>query len=255
MSKTIRVGIIDDQPLFLDGVIDALKAQSDIEVLGHAASIGDAIQLIQENELDVIVVGVSLPDDRFEALDAIVSKYPAVRILVLSDSSDEERICDAIAAGLSGYLPRSTSGPELVNAVRSLDQGIGCVSPTLAGRLLMRASQGGSGMTKPRDRLKSLAPREKQIISMLAVGLSNREIGNKLDVNEGTVKYYVTSILGKLQVRNRVEAALFARSQGLVWQASDETALQFEPPIPGKPTGSEPASDRNWLHCVDLSKN
>ena len=119
----------------------------------------------------------------------------------------------------------------------------------------MRASQGSSGMKKPRDRLKSLAPREKQIISMLAVGLSNREIGNKLDLNEGTVKYYVTSILGKLQVRNRVEAALFARSQGLVWQASDETALQFEPPIPGKPAGNEPASDRNWLHCVDLSKN
>jgi DNA-binding NarL/FixJ family response regulator len=255
MSKTIGVGIVDDQPLFLDGVIDALRTHPDIAVLGHATSIGAAIQLIQEKELDVIVVGVSLPNDRFEALDAIVSKYPAVRILVLSDSTDEERICDAITAGLSGYLPRGTSGPELVNAVRALDKGIGCVSPTLAGRLLMRASQNGSGVTKTKDRLKSLAPREKQIISMLAVGLSNREIGNKLDLNEGTVKYYVTSILGKLQVRNRVEAALFARSQGLVWQASNEPILQFEPPLPGKLNGSASGGDMNWLQCVNLNKN
>ena len=254
MSKSIGVGIIDDQPLFLDGMIDALRAQSDISVLGHAASIGDASRLIQEKELDVIIIGVSLPNDRFETLDAIVSKYPAIRILILSDSTDEERICDAIAAGLSGYLPRSTGGSELVNAVRALNQGIGCISPTLAGRLLMRASQTGSGTTKTKDRLKSLAPREKQIISMLAVGLSNREIGNKLDLNEGTVKYYVTSILGKLQVRNRVEAALFARSQGLVWQASDETTLQFEPPLQGKLNGSESGGDRNWLQYANLNK-
>lgn len=238
MPKIIRVGIIDDQPLFLNGVIDALMAQSDMEVVGHVASLGDAIQLIQENEPDVIVVGVSLPDDRFESLDAVVTKYPTVRILVLSDSSDEERICDAIARGLSGYLPRGTSGPELVDAVRALNQGIGCISPTLAGRLLMYANQGGSSMTRPRDRLRTLTPREKQIISMLAVGFSNREIGNKLDLNEGTVKYYMTSILGKLQVRNRVEAALFARYQGVVWQASDETTPQFDT-TPSRQTYSE----------------
>ena len=102
----------------------------------------------------------------------------------------------------------------------------------------MYANQGGSSMTRPRDRLRTLTPREKQIISMLAVGFSNREIGNKLDLNEGTVKYYMTSILGKLQVRNRVEAALFARYQGVVWQASDETTPQFDT-TPSRQTYSE----------------
>jgi len=223
MSKTIRVGIIEDQPLFLDGVIDAFESQRDITIVGHAPLIGDAIHLIQENQPDVVIIGVSLPGDRFEALDAIISKYPSVRVLVLSDSSDEERICDAIAAGLSGILPRSASGPELINAVQALNHGVGCVSPTLASRLLMRANKDNCSMTKPKDRLATLAPRERQIVSMLAVGLSNREIGAELDINEGTVKYYVTNILAKLQLRNRVEAALFARSQGAIWQGKTET--------------------------------
>jgi two-component system, NarL family, nitrate/nitrite response regulator NarL len=237
MSKMIRVGIIDDQPLFLDGAIHVLRAQSDMEIMGHAAPIGDVIRLAQENELDVIIAGVTLLDDGVEALDVIVSKYPTVRILVLSDSSDEERICDVLARGISGYLPRSTSGPELVDAVRALNHGIGCTSPTLTRRLLMRSHQGGPSMTKPADRLRTLTRREKQVISMIAIGLSNREIGNKLDLNEGTVKYYVNSILGKLQVRNRVEAALFARSHGVVWQTSDEMSSQCDTTSLSKLTG------------------
>ena len=255
MSKTIRVGIIEDQPLFLDGVIDAFHAQPDIAIVGCAAVIGDAIRLIQDNQPDVVIVGVSLPVDRFEALDVIVSKYPSVRILVLSDSADEERICNAIAEGLSGYLPRSTSGPELIDAVRTLDQGIGCVSPTLASRLLMHANNDSSNKMKPKDRLKTLAPRELQIVSMLAVGLSNKEIGVELDINEGTVKYYVTSILGKLQVRNRVEAALLASSQGLVWRAADETRPQFDAAPSGKLTRSVSAGDLSWLQRNDSRKN
>ena len=254
MSKTIRVGIIEDQPLYLDGMIDAFATQPDIAIVAHAARIGDAIQLIQENQPDVVIVGVSLPIDRFEALDVILSKYPSVRILVLSDSSDEERICDAISGGLSGYLPRSTGGPELIDAVRALAQGIGCVSPTLASRLLMRANNDSPRTMKPIDRLKALAPRERQIVSMLALGLSNREIGVELDINEGTVKYYVTSILDKLQVRNRVEAALFARSQGVVWQSGSEIPPQFDAAPPGKATRSESVADLSCLQRSDLRK-
>jgi len=243
MSKIIRVGIIDDQPLFLDGVVDVLKAQSNMEVVGRAGPIGDAIQLTQENNLDVLIVGVTRLDDRIEAFDALVSQYPSVRVLVLSDNSDHERIGDAIARGISGYLPRSTSGPELVDAVRALNQGIGCVSPTLAARLLMRAHQGGLSVRKPENLLMTLTPRERQIIAMLAVGLTNREIGNKLDINEGTVKYYVTGVLSKLQVRNRVEAALLAHSHGVVWQANDDLNPQFETTSVSKATGvSQPRS-------------
>lgn len=237
MSKLIRVGVIDDQPLFLDGVVDVLKAQPDMEVVGRAGPIGDAIQLAQEKDLDVLIIGVTTLDGRIEAVDEIASQYPTVRILVLSDSSDDERIGDTIARGLSGYLLRSISGSELVNAVRALRQGIGCVSPTLAGRLLMSAHQRRSGIRQSEDRFTTLTSRERQIISMLAVGFNNKEIGDKLEINEGTVKYYVTSILRKLHVRNRVEAALLARSQGVVWQASNDRSAPFDTAPPQTFTG------------------
>ena len=101
----------------------------------------------------------------------------------------------------------------------------------------MRAYQGGSSIRKPEDRFMTLTPRERQIIAMLAVGFTNREIGNKLDINEGTVKYYVTGVLSKLQVRNRVEAALLARSHGVVWQANDDLNPQLETNSVSKATG------------------
>ncbi|QRM31581.1 response regulator transcription factor [Microvirga sp. VF16] len=220
MLKTIRVSIVDDQPLFRDGVIHTLKTQLDMEVVGQGASKRDAMRIAQESTPDVIIIGMSLPDDGLETFDAIMTSYPLAKVLLLSDMSDEDRICEAITRGLHGYLPKSTGGAGLVDAVRALDQGIGCISPTLAPKLLMY-KQTAPNTSKPRDRLKTLTPRERQILSMLT-GLSNRQIGDKLELSEGTVKYYVTSIMNKIQVRNRVEAALFARSQGVTHQGCDE---------------------------------
>jgi DNA-binding NarL/FixJ family response regulator len=221
MLKKIRVGIVDDQPLFRDGVGHTLDTQLDMEVVGQGASKSDAMRITQERAPDLIVIGMSLPDDGLEVFDELVASYPMIKILLLSDMSDEDRICDAIMRGLHGYLPKSTSGGGLVDAVRALDQGIGCISPTLAPRLLIH-KQNAPSMIKPKDRLGTLTPRERQILSMLTGGLSNRQIGDKLDLSEGTIKYYVTSVMQKIQVRNRVEAALFARSHGVVHRDSDE---------------------------------
>jgi DNA-binding NarL/FixJ family response regulator len=215
--KKIRVSIVDDQPLFQDGIVHTLDTQLDIEIVGQGASKKDAMLIAQESAPDLIVIGMSEPNDGLEIFDALVVSYPLIKILLLSDMSDEDRICDAIMRGLHGYLPKSTIGSGVVDAVRALDQGIGCISPTLAPRLLMH-KQNAPGMIKPRDRLSILTPRERQILSMLACGLSNRQIGNKLDLSEGTIKYYVTSVMQKIRVRNRVEAALFARSQGVTYQ-------------------------------------
>ena len=220
MIKQIRVSIVDDQPLFQDGVAYTLNTQLDIEVVGQGASKKDALLIALESAPDLIIIGMSEPDDGLEVFDALVASYPLIKILLLSDMSDEERICDAIMRGLHGYLPKTTSGSGLVDAVRALDQGIGCISPTLAPRLLMH-KQSAPSLLKPRDRLGILTPRERQILSMLAGGLSNRQIGDKLDLREGTIKYYVTSVMQKIQVRNRVEAALFARSQGVVHEDSN----------------------------------
>jgi|UPI0006884364 DNA-binding NarL/FixJ family response regulator len=223
MLKMIRVGIVDDQPLFRDGVAHSLDVQSDMEVVGQGASKRDAMRIAQESAPDLIVIGMSLPDDGLEVFDTLMASYPLIKILLLSDMSDENRICDAIMRGLHGYLPKCTNGGGLIDAVRALDQGIGCISPTLAPKLIMY-KQNALSIVRPKDRLRSLTPREQQILSMLTGGLSNRQIGDRLDLTEGTVKYYVTSIMHKIQVRNRVEAALFARSQGVVYQGTDEPA-------------------------------
>jgi DNA-binding NarL/FixJ family response regulator len=199
-----------------------------MEIVGHGASKRDAMRIAQECAPDVTVIGMSLPDDGLEAFDAIVSSYPRTKILLLSDMTDEDRICDAITRGLHGYLPKGTGGTGLIDAVRALDQGIGCISPTLAPKLLMHR-QAVPSTIRSRDRLKALTPREQQILSMLTGGLSNKQIGDKLDLSEGTVKYYVTSIMNKIQVRNRVEAALFARSQGVMHRdRSDQCAIDHD---------------------------
>jgi two-component system nitrate/nitrite response regulator NarL len=226
MSKKIRVGVIDQHPLFRDGVIFTLEAQPDIEVIGQGASVRDAIRIAQESKPDVLVLDTTVPGFGMDALEAVTQQHAPVRILILSAVADEEQVCAALKRGVCGYLLKGTSGPELVQAVRMLNQGESYVSPSLAAKLLMRSGLNTISEAKSVDRFSHLTPREDQILSILGKGRSNKEIGNKLDLSEKTVKHHITNILQKLQVRNRVEAALLA---------SDRT--------PQRPT----ASDRKML--------
>jgi two-component system nitrate/nitrite response regulator NarL len=226
MSKKIRVGVIDQHPLFRDGVIFTLEAQPDVEVIGQGASVRDAVRIAQESKPDVLVLDTTVPGFGMDALEAVTQQHAPVRILILSAVADEEQVCAALKRGVCGYLLKGTSGPELVQAVRMLNQGESYVSPSLAAKLLMRSGLTTSSEAKSVDRFSHLTPREDQILSILGKGRSNKEIGNKLDLSEKTVKHHITNILQKLQVRNRVEAALLA---------SDRT--------PQRPT----ASDRKML--------
>jgi two-component system, NarL family, nitrate/nitrite response regulator NarL len=210
MTKKIRVGVMDQHPLFRDGVIFTLEAQPDMEVIGQGASVRDAVRIAQESKPDVIVLDISMPGCGMDALEAITQQHALVRILILSVVADEEQVCAALKRGACGYLLKGTSGSELVQAVRMLDQGESYVSPSLAAKLLMRSGLNSTSAAKPADRFSHLTPREDQILSILGKGRSNKEIGNKLDLSEKTVKHHITNILQKLQVRNRVEAALLA---------------------------------------------
>jgi two-component system nitrate/nitrite response regulator NarL len=210
MTKSIRVGVVDQHPLFRDGVIFTLEAEADIEVVGQGASAADAIKMARESEPDVIVLDTSLPDSSLDAIAAIIQQHPRVRILVLTVVADEEQVCAALKGGARGYLLKGTNGSELVRAVRVLSQDESYVAPSLAAKLLMRPDPSSVKVAKPKDRLTHLTQREEQILVILGNGRSNKEIGNKLDLSEKTVKHHVTNILQKLQVRNRVEAALLA---------------------------------------------
>jgi two-component system, NarL family, nitrate/nitrite response regulator NarL len=174
------------------------------------ASVRDAVRITQESKPDVIVLDASMPGCGMDALEAITQQHALVRILILTVVADEEQVCAALKRGACGYLLKGTSGPELVQAVRMLNQGESYVSPSLAAKLLMRSGLNSASEAKTANRFSHLTPREDQILSILGKGRSNKEIGNKLDLSEKTVKHHITNILQKLQVRNRVEAALLA---------------------------------------------
>jgi two-component system nitrate/nitrite response regulator NarL len=208
MAQKIRVGVVDQHPLFRDGIVFSLAAQPDLEVIGQGASLRDALLIARES--DVIVLDLSLLDSGLDAIAAITQQHPAVKILLFTMVADEERVGTALQRGARGCLLKGASGRDLVHAVQMLHQGESYVSPSLAAKLLMRPHSSSVRAAKPVDRFPDLTPREDEILSILVKGRSNKEIGNKLDLSEKTIKHHVTNILQKLQVRNRVEAALVA---------------------------------------------
>ncbi|GEO18817.1 LuxR C-terminal-related transcriptional regulator [Microvirga aerophila] len=208
MAQKIRVGVIDQHPLFRDGIVFSLAAQPDLEVIGQGTSMRDALLIARES--DVIVLDMSLLDRGLEAIEAITQQHPATKILLFTMVTDEERVGAALQRGARGCLLKGASGRDLVHAVQMLHQGESYVSPSLAAKLLMRPHPGSVRAAKPADRFSDLTPREDEILSILVKGRSNKEIGNTLDLSEKTIKHHVTNILQKLQVRNRVEAALVA---------------------------------------------
>ncbi|WP_114188739.1 LuxR C-terminal-related transcriptional regulator [Microvirga aerophila] len=207
MAQKIRVGVVDQHPLFRDGIVFSLAAQPDLEVSGQGASLRDALLIARESAPDVIVLDLSLLDG---GLEAITQQHPATKILLFTMVADEERVGTALQRGARGCLLKGASGRDLVHAVQMLHQGESYVSPSLAAKLLMRPHPGSVRAAKPADRFSDLTPREDEILSILVKGRSNKEIGNTLDLSEKTIKHHVTNILQKLQVRNRVEAALVA---------------------------------------------
>ncbi len=216
MAQKIRVGVVDQHPLFREGVVFSLQAQPDLEVSGQGASMRDALLIARES--DVLVLDLSLLDNGLEAIAAITQQHPAIKILLFTMVADEERVGAALQRGARGCLLKGASGRDLVHAVRMLHQGESYVSPGLAAKLLMRPHPGSVRVAKPVDRFSGLTPREDEILSILVKGRSNKEIGNTLDLSEKTIKHHVTNILQKLQVRNRVEAALVASERMPQWQ-------------------------------------
>lgn len=214
MDMKTRVAIIDKHPLFRDGATLALSSQQDIEVVGQGGSAWDAIRIVQETKPNVIVLDASILGHSMDAVDTILQQCPTIGILIFAVAADEEHVHAALRRGVRGYLLKGAGRAELVQTVRVLHEGQSYISPTLAAKLLMCSGPGRTSEIQNTGGLPHLTPREEQILSILVQGRSNKEIGNKLDLSEKTIKHHLTNILQKLRVRNRVEAALLA-SNGL----------------------------------------
>lgn len=210
MTEKIRVVLVDDHPMLREGVASTLEAESDFEVVAQGSNAKDALTLARDQMPDVIMLDVSMDGGGINAASAIAAACPIVKIVMLTVSEDEDDVLAALKVGARGYVLKGVSGPELVRIVRLVNEGESYVTPSLAASLLGELRE----QKKPAsDPLSELTDRERQILELLATGRSNKEIAGKLFLSEKTVKHYMTNILQKLQVRNRVEAALLAQKR------------------------------------------
>lgn len=210
MAEKIRIIVIDDHPLFREGVSYTLQAQPDFSVVAQGESLDDAVRLARECAPDVMLLDLNIPGGGINAAAAITAAAPAVKVIMLTASTDEDDLAAAMRAGAKGYILKGVAARELVGIVRSVWAGQGYVAPALAAGLLARPATHQATI----DPLAALTEREREVLDCVAAGLSNKEVGARLHLSEKTVKHYMTIIMEKLGVRNRVEAALMVRESG-----------------------------------------
>jgi DNA-binding NarL/FixJ family response regulator len=217
----IRILLVDDQPLIRMGFRMILSAQPDFLVVGEAADGREALRQTTELEPDVVLMDVRMPGvDGVTATTRILQSGSHARILILTTFDLDEYAFNGLRAGASGFLLKDVPPDELVSAIRAVASGDAVVSPRITRRLLDTYA---ADLTAPdaqdlpqSDELKLLTGREREVLQHVALGLSNAEVATALFVTEATVKTHVTRILGKLQLRDRVQAVVFAYRHGLV---------------------------------------
>jgi DNA-binding NarL/FixJ family response regulator len=212
----IRTLIADDQALVRSGFRMILEARPDIEVVGEAENGAEAVELARRLDPDVILMDVRMPNlDGVAATRRLSAAGVRARVVILTTFDLDEYVHEAIRAGASGFLLKDVEPAQLVDAVRVIAGGNALLAPTVTRRLLDRFAQSLPD-GKPSASLETLTPRELEILEAVASGLSNAEIADKLVVTEATVKTHVSSILRKLQLRDRVQAVVAAYDAGLV---------------------------------------
>lgn len=203
-----RVIVADDHPIYRDGVVTSLEETGEFSVVGTAGSAEEAILIAEDKCPDIALLDLSMPGGGLAAVQAISAAGSAKHVAMLTVSEDDENVADALRFGAIAYILKGVSASELRSVLNGVANGEAHVSPGLAARLLTIMSR--SETEKNMSPLDDLTKREEEILRLVAKGHSNKEIANFLELQEKTVKHYMTTIMGKLHARNRVEAALIA---------------------------------------------
>lgn len=202
----IRVFLLDDHEVVRRGLADLLELEADLEVVGEASTVAEALTRIPATRPQVAVLDVRLPDGSgVEVCRDLRDAVPGVAYLMLTSYSDDEALLDAIMAGASGYVLKDIRGNDLVDAIRTVASGTSLLDPALRQRVLERARTGHHHD----ERLGTLSEQEVRILDLIGEGLTNRQIGETMHLAEKTVKNYVSSLLAKLGMERRTQAAAF----------------------------------------------
>jgi two-component system response regulator DevR len=204
---TVRIFLLDDHEIVRRGVRELLEANDDLEVVGEAGTAEEAMARIPAVKPDVAVVDMRLPDGNgVEVCREVRSRDASIQCLILTSFADDEALFDSIMAGAAGYLLKQIKGTDLVDAIRRVASGQSLLDPSVTARVLERLRKG----PEEDERLARLTEQERKILDLIAEGMTNRQIGERLFLAEKTVKNYVSNLLSKLGMERRTEAAVFA---------------------------------------------
>ena len=211
----IRLLICEDQTLMRQGLATLLGLEPGLTVVGEAADGAEAVAQVRALHPDIVLMDVQMPGmDGIEATRLITAAYPDTRVIILTTFDYEEYVFEGVKAGAMGYMLKDSPAPDLIHTIRRVHAGERFIQPAVASKLLFEFAQGarrGSGAD-----YEPLSERETDIVRRLAQGMSNREVADDLALAEGTVKNYVSTILGKLHAANRVQAINLARQYKLI---------------------------------------
>jgi RNA polymerase sigma factor (sigma-70 family) len=212
----VRVLLVDDDGLMRAGLRSVLSSDETIEVVGEASDGHEAIERARTLTVDVVLMDVRMPAlDGIAATRELLAVQPEARVVILTTFEQDDYIFGALNAGASGFLLKRTRPEELIAAVHSVATGEALLSPSVTRTVIERTAQQPTPDTSARERLDELTPREREVLTLIAHGLSNGEIAAALVVEESTVKTHVKRILRKLRLRDRVHGVIFAYESGL----------------------------------------
>ena len=212
-SAVIHILVGDDHPIVRDGLVAVLSTQADFLVVGEAGTGIDVVDLVMTLDPDIVLLDLEMPEmDGVQALERLRSLGKPVCAIAFTAFDTDERILSAVRAGAKGYLLKGAPREELFNAVRIVHAGGSLLQPLVASKLIQRMADQTAAAASP----ETLTAREMEVLELLAVGLQNKEIGDRLAITERTVKFHVSSILGKLGAGNRTEAVAIAVQYGLI---------------------------------------
>lgn len=221
----IKILIADDQELIRQSLKIVLSANSDMEVVGTVGDGREVLRFVRKSQPDVILMDIRMPEvDGVQCTRIIKDNYPDIRIIVLTTFDDDEYVFSALKYGASGYLLKGVSIDKLSDAIRSVANGQAFINPDIATKvvhLFSKMAQSNLSIQAGKD-LKDFSKTERQIIYEVGCGLSNKEISQKLSLSEGTVRNYLSTVLSKLDLRDRTQLAIWAMQSGIMMQDMED---------------------------------